>query len=106
MPSNPALTPEPLGDQLTIETPEQTSLEFAIAGIGSRFLAMAIDTLIQTIVAGTVILAIVYVDASLELSAPSGPWITAIAVLFLFVVYYGYFFSFESAWNGQTRESE
>ena len=34
-------------DKLTIETPEQTSLEFPLAGIGSRFLALAIDTLLQ-----------------------------------------------------------
>ena len=31
-------------DKLTIDTPEQTSLEFPLAGIGSRFLAMVVDT--------------------------------------------------------------
>ena len=35
------------GDKLTIETPEQTALEFPLAGIGSRSLALAIDTLLQ-----------------------------------------------------------
>ena len=33
----------PLGsfaDKLTIETPEQTALDFAVAGVGSRFLAL------------------------------------------------------------------
>ena len=34
-------------DKLTIETPEQIPLEFPLAGIGSRFLAIAMDTLIQ-----------------------------------------------------------
>ncbi len=34
-------------DKLTIETPEQTSLEFPLAGIGSRFLAIALDMLLQ-----------------------------------------------------------
>ena len=34
-------------DKLTIETPEQTSLEFPLAGVGSRFLAIALDTLLQ-----------------------------------------------------------
>ena len=33
------------GDKLTIETPEQTVVEFPLAGIGSRFLALAIDSL-------------------------------------------------------------
>src|SRR6266849_1778988 len=39
--------PDQLTDKLTIETPEQTPLEFPLAGIGSRFLALAFDTLIQ-----------------------------------------------------------
>ncbi len=35
-------------EQLKIDTPEQIApLEFPLAGIGSRFLAIAIDTLIQ-----------------------------------------------------------
>ena len=34
-------------DHLIIDTPEQTSLEFPLAGIGSRFLALAADTAIQ-----------------------------------------------------------
>ena len=37
------------GDQLTIETPEQIALELPIAGIGSRFLALTIATLLQAI---------------------------------------------------------
>ena len=34
-------------DKLTIETPEQTALEFPLAGVGSRALALSIDTLLQ-----------------------------------------------------------
>src|SRR6266576_3320668 len=34
-------------EQLKIDTPEQIALELPLAGIGSRFLAIAIDTLIQ-----------------------------------------------------------
>ena len=34
-------------DQLSIETPEQVALEFPLAGVGSRFLALAIDMLLQ-----------------------------------------------------------
>jgi len=35
------------GDKLTIEIPELTVLEFPLAGIGSRSLALAIDSLLQ-----------------------------------------------------------
>ena len=38
-------------EHLTIETPEQIPLDFPLAGIGSRFLALALDTLIQLAVA-------------------------------------------------------
>ena len=34
-------------DHLVIDTPEQIPLEFPLAGIGSRFLALAVDTIIQ-----------------------------------------------------------
>src|ERR1700738_5480603 len=37
-------------DKLTIETPEQTALDFHVAGIGSRFIALTLDTLVQTAV--------------------------------------------------------
>jgi hypothetical protein len=36
-------------DQLRIDTPEQIALELPLAGIGSRFLALAIDTVIQSV---------------------------------------------------------
>ncbi len=36
--------------KLIIETPEQTALEFRLAGVGSRALALAIDTLMQAAV--------------------------------------------------------
>ncbi len=36
-----------LPDKLTIETPEQSALDFPLAGIGSRFLATLVDSAIQ-----------------------------------------------------------
>jgi len=44
-------------DNLVIDTPEQIPLEFPLAGIGSRFLALALDTLLQA--AAGVILAVI-----------------------------------------------
>ncbi|HKC71102.1 MAG TPA: hypothetical protein VKB60_05740, partial [Terriglobales bacterium] len=46
-------------DQLNIDTPEQIALELPLAGVGSRFLAIAIDTLIQ--VALYLIVAIIFI---------------------------------------------
>jgi uncharacterized RDD family membrane protein YckC len=102
----PAPVPAPGGyaDKLTIETPEQTSLEFAIAGIGSRFLALALDTVIQAAVSTVLILAFALSFALLPTGrfALSQQWIVAILVLVIFSFYYGYFALFEAIWNGQT----
>ena len=46
-PSDPSAYDPAAGEKLIIETPEQTSIEFPLAGIGSRFLAILIDCLIQ-----------------------------------------------------------
>ena len=94
-------------DQLRIDTPEQVALELPIAGVGSRFLAIAVDTLVQA-VAG--ILAIVllsvalpallrYFPATVAIGPVLGP---ALLVLFFFCLYWGYFAFFEILWSGQT----
>ena len=91
------------GEHHTIETPEQTRLEFAIAGIGSRFLALALDLLIQT--AAAVVLgvgALIAVMLVPAMGAHADMWIAAIALLLCFVVHYGYFIGFEILWSGQT----
>jgi uncharacterized RDD family membrane protein YckC len=95
---------EPL-DKLTIDTPEQTALEFPLAGIGSRFIAMAVDTAIQ-VGSGIVLLialSLVSVFSVFQVFGPTSPqWTIAIVIIAGFVIYYGYFAFFEAAWNGQT----
>src|SRR6202046_5056926 len=90
-------------DKLTIETPEQTALDFAVAGIGSRFIAISIDTLIQIAIALIVGIAGGFGIAGLAKYVPSSSmWGVAILVLFYFTLYFGYFAVFEIVWNGQT----
>jgi len=90
-------------DQLTIETPEQTSLDFTVAGIGSRFLALALDTLIQIAVGIVVgIAGMITLGATAAFASSSGMWAAAIFILFYFLLYFGYFALFEIIWNGQT----
>ena len=90
-------------EKLNIDTPEQVSLEFSLATVGSRFLALAIDTAIQI---GSALL--LFIGVGIGAAAASftldqtGPWLMAILVLGLFVIYYVYFAVFESLWNGQT----
>jgi uncharacterized RDD family membrane protein YckC len=90
-------------DKLTIETPEQTALEFPLAGIGSRFLALALDLLLQAAVwcILAIVLAVSAVSFSL-FSKGAGVWTIAILIFVLFSLQFGYFALFESLWNGQT----
>lgn len=90
-------------DKLTIETPELIPLEFPIAGIGSRFLAVAVDTLIQFGLAVALIgLGIVLLSISTFRSHRGAVWLDAIGIIAYFLLLFGYFAGFESLWNGQT----
>jgi uncharacterized RDD family membrane protein YckC len=89
-------------ERLTIDTPEQIALELPVAGIGSRFLAVAVDTVLQVamFVAGSLTLALFTPPAALRSTlALVGP---AAAILFGFSVYWGYFAFFEIVWSGRT----
>ena len=91
-------------DQLRIDTPEQIALELPLAGIGSRFLALAIDTLIQSVfylITAFIFIFTLPVGSSVLTFLPRllGP---ALAVFILFAVYWGYFAFFETIWKGQT----
>lgn len=103
-PDNPDLAPALLFDKHTIETPEQLRLDFAIAGIGSRFLALALDTLIQSAVAFLGILVLIVIGWSLRGGGSSLAvvWTTAIFGLLGLLLFFGYFAIFEIFWNGQT----
>ena len=94
-------------DRIRIDTPEQISLEFPLAGIGSRFMALALDTVLQ----GLLYLAGIFAMAGAAKYARSMPawlgwlpesWAAALLVIFLFCVYWGYFAFFEIIWRGQT----
>jgi uncharacterized RDD family membrane protein YckC len=97
-------------DQLNIETPEQVDLRFPIAGIGSRFLALITDSVIQGVTLFLLILAFVLIvssfpripGASAPATSAAGKWFIAGMVLFYFLLYWGYYSLFEGFWNGQT----
>jgi uncharacterized RDD family membrane protein YckC len=93
-----------MGDHLSIETPEQISLDLPLAGIGSRFLAVALDTLIQIGVAVAVLMVWLALSALLagSRSGPNSVWATVLVVVSAFLLEYGYFAFFETIWHGQT----
>lgn len=90
-------------DQLTIDTPELVSIEMPLAGIGSRFVALLVDTLIWA--AGLVVLVLVlwaFRPALEAFSNLSYQWAVAIVTFALFFLNWGYFTLFEAFNNGRT----
>lgn len=95
-------------DRLDIDTPEQIALQLPLAGIGSRFLALAVDSLLQ--IAVVTILFIVGAIAAIGYSGlmnGAGRFFSQtlgaiLLVLVPFCLYWGYFAFFEILWQGKT----
>jgi uncharacterized RDD family membrane protein YckC len=103
-------SPMALFKTITIRTPESVELEFVLAGIGSRAVALLVDYVILGL--GLTVIAIIYsflmfqaisIGESLPFdTAPIRLWIVAISLLLSFALYIGYFVLFETLWYGQT----
>jgi len=91
-------------ETLIIETPERVELEFSLASIGNRFMAVGIDHFIQflSIFLAAWIMAWIASGSSTALFEDSPKWVTAIMILVVFVLFASYFAVFEWLWNGQT----
>ena len=95
-----------LFNRITIKTPESVELEFTLAGIGNRGVALIVDYLIWNILLILVLLLWAWIsfqiqDYFLEVENLQ-LWLTGIALLLVFVVYTCYFVCFETLWQGQT----
>jgi len=92
-------------DILIIETPERVPLHFALASIGNRFIACAIDHAIQLVAVGIIGIAfVIMADFSrFEGTWSNIPkWIYAVMGIIVFLILAGYFAFFEWIWSGQT----
>jgi uncharacterized RDD family membrane protein YckC len=95
-------------DRLDIETPEQIALELPLAGIGSRFLAIAIDSLLQFVGVLALIIIGVFVSASYSgLLRGADRFVSqtvgaVVLIVVPFCLYWGYFAFFEILWQGRT----
>lgn len=98
-------------ETLIIETPERVQLEFALASIGNRFLAVAIDHFIQYLsifLIAWLLISFGNLGSSAGFDAPEQffsdmpKWTLAILIIAIFIVFAAYFILFEWLWNGQT----
>jgi uncharacterized RDD family membrane protein YckC len=100
-----------MDDAYDLRTPEQIELRYDLAGLGSRFLAMLIDSLIQVVamlaLAAVFGLGSALVYGSLRDAVSRSPSAVlsvglGLAVLLIFAIAWGYFIFFEMVWTGQT----
>lgn len=96
-------------NQFNLQTPESVELEFTLAGIGNRTLALLIDYVVLLV--SLFLFWFFYliftpqIESILENFVSINDlemWLFAIASLISFFIYMGYFVIFESLWQGQT----
>ncbi len=100
-----------LRDQLSIETPELVGIELPLAGIGSRCVALLVDSVVQGFTLAAMVVVMLLLVAALprvsstQHAARSGDpakWAIAVVILIPFLLQWGYFTLFEAFWHGQT----
>ncbi|MBE9116335.1 RDD family protein [Lusitaniella coriacea LEGE 07157] len=99
-----------LFNRINLQTPESVELEFTLAGIGNRTLALLIDNVIW----GLILLSFLAIGAVVSTQLQEIwlnffeddesllLWIISIQILIFFSIYMGYFVFFETLWQGQT----
>jgi len=95
---------------VTVRTPEAIAFYYELAGLGSRFLALCIDMIIQAVAAITLLIIAAEgttraasLANALHLSAKETfSIVLAVGIFSFFTLFFGYFIAFEKLWNGQT----
>jgi uncharacterized RDD family membrane protein YckC len=100
-----------MDESVFISTPDHVSLEFELAGPGSRFSAYLLDFLFSVLIMiALIVIAFLSGAAGLRglfnLFRGEAGWIaswgTALLILLLFAIHWGYYVFFEALWHGST----
>jgi uncharacterized RDD family membrane protein YckC len=90
----------------TVLTPERVSLQYDIAGVGSRGAAVLVDTTIQVMSLSVMLIGLAAAFAAtvsdVGLSTGRSSLLVGLFALAIFLVTSGYFMLFEILWSGQT----
>jgi uncharacterized RDD family membrane protein YckC len=92
---------------LEIRTGEAVAIRYELAGLGSRFLALMVDLIAQVAIAIALLVAFAFAGPGLARLVPFGgknlaAWGIALAVLLLFLIFFGWFIVFETWWSGRS----
>lgn len=97
-------------ERVFISTPDHVSLEFELAGPGSRFSAYVIDFIFNVLLVAAIVIVAYLAGAMLVLRSLAGSaagsasmsWATAVIMLLIFLINWGYYVFFEGLWKGST----
>lgn len=93
---------------LSVHTPESIAFSYDLAGLGSRFLAVFVDLLIQIAIVIAILFGLSFASAGAPHTVTGGvsklgeSLAQAFLAILGFIVFFGYFIVFEAFWNGQT----
>ena len=96
---------------LDVRTPESIAFSYELAGLGSRFLAIVIDLLVQIAVVLLLGWGMLLASSHLvadktqhtpELERFAANLAVGFMIFVVFAIFFGYFIVFEALWNGQT----
>jgi uncharacterized RDD family membrane protein YckC len=88
-----------MSSRFTLDTPEAVSVDYEVAGIGTRFLAAVIDSLV---IVAVLILIVIGVVALSLLGDTAQTLAIVLAFVLIFIVLWGYYVLYETMWSGQT----
>lgn len=94
-----------MDDLYTVDTPENIQFAYDVAGIGSRFLAAIVDTLLiilAEIIVGLIVGLVLARTSVADRFGGAGSALTAAGSLLAFLILWGYYIAFELLWNGQS----
>src|SRR5947207_13853031 len=80
-----------------VVTPEAVALRFETAGVGSRFIARSLDTLIQF----AVLVAVLFAGGAAGSGGFGNTGVTIVALFAVFVVLFVYSVVLETVWHGR-----
>ncbi|HSB01034.1 MAG TPA: RDD family protein [Anaerolineales bacterium] len=92
-------------ETLDIQTPENVAFGYQVAGIGSRFIASLLDTLLIGLLQIAIVVVMTLIISTFGQSALAerlSAWVIAIFGVILAIFYWGYYVFFEMLWNGQS----
>ncbi len=96
---------------IDVRTPESIAFTYELAGLGSRWLAVVVDMLLQVLVSLGLFFGLAYAATRMHppahalspgLERLSANLVAGFFIFLGFAIFFGYFMLFEALWNGQT----